>query len=120
MIMPSNKKPVERFCRICGKSLGFYVKAKYCPECAGIRTAASIIMQRFRRGPDFEKYLKNRMIGYQKYVKKLEDEFKLHQLRNMPKLTRWLNSSSKEGNSGIGDIQNNNQKDVNLLQRGEK
>ncbi|MBU5537668.1 MAG: hypothetical protein KQA38_03860 [Candidatus Aenigmarchaeota archaeon] len=56
--MNRGRKPVERFCRLCGESLGFYVSVKYCSECLGKRVAGSIVMLQTKRGPDYRNGLR--------------------------------------------------------------
>jgi len=53
------RKPVQKFCVVCGKSIGFRTRRRYCNTCLGLRLMAINKQLKEKRGPVWEKWKKN-------------------------------------------------------------
>jgi len=62
------RKPIERKCKICGASLGFYTRRKYCDQHLREILVQNILSLRLKRGEIYEKWRRNIIKG----IKRME------------------------------------------------
>jgi hypothetical protein len=60
------RKPIERFCKLCGKSLGYGTRAKYCYNCLTKVIAENVRSLRQGYGKSFEKWKERIIAGVKK------------------------------------------------------
>lgn len=111
--MKQGRKPIERFCRICGISLGFGTTRKYCMECLKKVQAGTVVQLRHKRGSAYEKWLKGKLEAEKESIQKYERELEQIKLSKMPKLWQFTNNNFPRPLTGTPLIPIN-------IQKGEK